>query len=60
MIDTLDPKYNIYLDQTGQFPVRFRVGHRYIMVMVKIVLNYVLVQLTKNKSNEKILTLIKH
>ena len=53
IVDTWDPKYKIYSDQTGKFPVRSRAGYWYIMVMVEIDSNYVLLQPMKNKSNEE-------
>ena len=54
VVDTWDPKYKIYSDQTRKFSVRSRVGYRYIMVMVKIDSNYVLLQPMKNKSNKEV------
>ena len=52
VVDTWDPKYKVYSDQTGQFSVRSRAGYWYIMVMVKIDSNYALLQPMNNKSDK--------
>ena len=55
VVDTWDPKYKIYSDQTGKFPVQSRAGYRYIMVMVEIDSNNVLLQPMKTKSDEEMI-----
>ena len=55
MIDTWEYKNTIYSDQTGKFPVKSRAGNRYIMVMVEIDSNYILVEPTKNKTDDEMI-----
>ena len=63
MVETWDMKNTIYSDQTGKFPVKSRVGNRYIMIMVEIDSNAILVTPVRDHTDQQLrnayLTLLK-
>ena len=50
----MEPKKNIYTDQTGAFPVTAQSGARYIMVMGTIDANAILVYPIKNRTDQEL------